>query len=134
MELAQNIDRIRKTSTDDEENVSIDEESSDVVETDHEPSLSHQLSMESLIECLKNAAEIESEHGKLGENDKDQQDNVVKVSPINDVELTKETPEGSLKNDKEDEKKEQKASAKQKSKIQKKNSFWKRKGSSKVVP
>ena len=70
MELAQNIDRIRKTSTDDEENVSIDEESSDVVETDYEPSLSHQLSMESLIECLKNAAEIESEHGKLGENDK----------------------------------------------------------------
>ena len=69
MEFDHNKDRIRKISTDDEENVSLDEESSEVVETDHEPSLNHQLSMESLIECLKNAAEIESEHGKLGEND-----------------------------------------------------------------
>ena len=65
------------------------------------------------------------------------------MSPRNDVELTKETPEESLKNDKEEEKKEQKASTKShhekmasnsKFKIQKKNSFWKRKGNSKVVP
>ena len=73
----------------------------------------------------------------------DEQGNLVKKNPSNDVELTKEPPEGSLKNDEEDEKKEQKANTKprqdkmtpnSKFKIQKKNSFWKRKGSSKVVP
>ena len=69
MEFAHNADRIRKTSTDDEENISPDEKSIDGVDTDHEPSLNHQLSMESLIECLKNAAEIQSEPGSLGEND-----------------------------------------------------------------
>ena len=70
MEFAHNTDRIRKTSTDDEENVSLDDESTEGVDTDHEPSLNHQLSMESLIECLKNAAEIESKSGNLDENDK----------------------------------------------------------------
>ena len=69
MEFAHNADRIRKTSTDDEENISPDEKSTDGVDTDHEPSLNHQLSMESLIECLKNVAEIESKHGSLGEDD-----------------------------------------------------------------
>ena len=69
MEFAQNADRIRKTSTDDEENVSLDDESTEGVDTNHAPTLNHQLSMESLIECLKNAAEIESKPGSLGEND-----------------------------------------------------------------
>ena len=73
----------------------------------------------------------------------DEKDKVVKVSPINDVILKKDTPEGSWKSDKEDENNEQKANAKQHSeimtptlkfKIQKKNSFWKRKGSFKGGP
>ena len=69
MEFAHNTGRIRKTSADDEENVSLDDESTEGEDTDHEPSLNHQLSMESLIECLKNVAEIESKHGSLGEDD-----------------------------------------------------------------
>ena len=69
MEFAHNTDRIRKTSTDDEENDSLDNESKEGVDTDHETSLNHHISMESLIECLKNAAEIESKPGSLGEND-----------------------------------------------------------------
>ena len=70
MEFVHNTDRTRKTSTDDEENVSLDDESTEGVDTDHEQSLNHQLSMESLIECLKNAAEIETKPSSLGENDK----------------------------------------------------------------
>ena len=73
----------------------------------------------------------------------DEKDKVVKVSPMNDVLLKKDTPEGSWKTDKEDENNEHKANAKQHSeimtptlkfKIQKKNSFWKRKGSFKGGP
>ena len=63
------MDRIRKTSTDDEENISQDEESAEGSFEGELTSPSLRLSMESLLECLKNAAEIESEHGKLGEND-----------------------------------------------------------------
>ena len=70
----------------------------------------------------------------------DEKDNIVKVSPMNDVKLKKETLEGLLKTDKEDEKKEHKVNSKPRSKtmtptlkfkFQNKNSFWKRKGSSK---
>ena len=69
MEFAHNAERIRKTSTDDEENTSPDDKSTEGEDTDHEQSLNHQLSMESLIECLKNATEIESKLGSLGEDD-----------------------------------------------------------------
>ena len=70
----------------------------------------------------------------------DEKDNIVKVSPMNDVKLKKETLEGLLKTDKEDEKIEHKVNSKPRSKtmtptlkfkFQNKNSFWKRKGSSK---
>ena len=72
----------------------------------------------------------------------DEKDKVVNASLMNDGKLRKETPEESLENDKEDEKKEYKNNAKPRSeimtpnlefKIQKKNSFWKRKGSAKSL-
>ena len=72
----------------------------------------------------------------------DEKDKVVNASLMNNGKLRKETPEESLKNDKEDEKKEQKTNAKPrseiitpnlKSKTQKKKSFWKRKGSAKSL-
>ena len=70
----------------------------------------------------------------------DEKDKVVNASLMNDGKLRKETPEESLENDKEDEKKEHKTNAKPRSeimtpnlklKVQKKKSFWKRKGSAK---
>ena len=72
----------------------------------------------------------------------DEKDKVVNASLMNDGKLRKETPEESLKNDKEDRKNEHKTYAKPrleimtpklKFKIQKKNSFWKRKGSAKSL-
>ena len=72
----------------------------------------------------------------------DEKDKVVNASLMNDGKLRKETPEESLENDKEDEKKEHKTNKKPRSeimtpnlefKIQKKNSFWKRKGSAKSL-
>ena len=71
-----------------------------------------------------------------------EKDKVVDASLMNDGKLRKETPEESLENDKEDEKKEHKTNSKPRSeimtpnlefKIQKKNSFWKRKGSAKSL-
>ena len=72
----------------------------------------------------------------------DEKDKVVNASLMNDGKLRKETSEESLKNDKEDEKKEHKTNAKPRSEImtpnlkfktQKKKSFWKRKGSAKSL-
>ena len=72
----------------------------------------------------------------------DEKDKVVNATLMNDGKLRKETPEESLENDKEDEKKEHKTNSKPRSeimtpnlefKIQKKNSFWKRKGSAKSL-
>ena len=73
MEFAQNMDRIRKTSMDDEEDISQDGESADLVKTDmlegELPCSSLELSTESLLECLKNEAEIQPEPFNLDEND-----------------------------------------------------------------
>ena len=73
MEFSQNMDRIRKTSTDDEEEISEDGESTEVMKTDMLegesscPSL--KLSTESLLECLKNVVDIQPEPDNLDEND-----------------------------------------------------------------
>ena len=72
----------------------------------------------------------------------DEKDKVVNPTLMNDGKLRKETPEESLKNDKEDRKNVHNTYAKSrleimtpklKLKIQKKNSFWKRKGSAKSL-
>ena len=66
------MDRIRKTSTDDEEDISQDKESTEVVNTDmlegESPCQLLKLSTESLLECLKNVGEIQPEPCSFDEN------------------------------------------------------------------
>ena len=73
MEVAQNVDRVRKTSTDDEEDISQDEESVEGVRTDmlegELPCPSLRFSTESLLDCLKNVSEIQPEASNLDEYD-----------------------------------------------------------------
>ena len=73
MEVAQNVDRVRKTSTDDEEDISQEKVSVAGVRTDvmqgKLPCPSLRLSTESLLECLKNVSEIQPEACNLDEYD-----------------------------------------------------------------
>ena len=73
MAVAQNVDRIRKTSTDDEEDISQDEESVEGMRSEmlegESPCPSLRLSKESLLDCLKYVAEIQPEASNLDEYD-----------------------------------------------------------------
>ena len=84
MEVAQNVDRIRKTSTDDEEDTSQDKVSVAGVRIDmmegELPCPSLRLSTESLLECLKNVSEIQPEACNL-----DEYDNVRKLLYLSDI-------------------------------------------------